>query len=107
LENRLLWKTIVIQKGLFELSAFWKLGGLWRAFLCFWRHLTVKGLLHLDFFLVQQPLLPYFDFDMDKCREYVALRNPNARVIPICARTGEGIDEWADWLKEQVRAWQR
>ncbi|WP_417064890.1 hypothetical protein, partial [Gemmiger sp.] len=56
LENRLLWKTIVIQKGLFELSAFWKLGGLWRAFLCFWRPLTVKRLLHLDFFLVQQPL---------------------------------------------------
>lgn len=51
-------------------------------------------------------VLPYFDFDMDKCREYVALRNPNARVIPICARTGEGIDEWADWLKAQVRAWQ-
>ena len=51
-------------------------------------------------------VLPYFDFDMGKCREYVALRNPNARVIPICARTGEGIDEWADWLKEQVRAWQ-
>ena len=51
-------------------------------------------------------VLPYFDFDMDKCREYVALRNPNARVIPICARTGEGIDEWADWLKERVRAWQ-
>ena len=51
-------------------------------------------------------VLPYFDFDMDKCREYVALRNPNARVIPVCARTGEGIDEWADWLKEQVRAWQ-
>ena len=48
-------------------------------------------------------VLPYFDFDMDKCREYVALRNPNARVIPICARTGEGIDEWADWLKEQVK----
>jgi hypothetical protein len=56
LENRLLWKTIVIQKGLFELSAFWKVGGLWRAFLRFWRHLSVKRLLHLDFFLVQQPL---------------------------------------------------
>ena len=51
-------------------------------------------------------VLPYFDFDMDKCREYVALRNPNARVIAICARTGEGIDEWADWLKEQVKAWE-
>ena len=59
LENRLLWKTIVIQKGLFELSAFWKLGGLWRAFLCFWRHLPVKRLLHLDFFLVQQPLFRF------------------------------------------------
>ena len=51
-------------------------------------------------------VLPYFDFDMDKCREYVALRNPKARVIPICAKTGEGIDEWAQWLKGQVKAWQ-
>ncbi len=52
-------------------------------------------------------VLPYFDFDMDKCREYVRMRNPNARVIPICARTGEGIDAWADWLEQQVRAWQQ
>ena len=36
-------------------------------------------------------VLPYFDFDMDKCREYIAMRNPNAKVIPICAKTGEGI----------------
>ena len=51
-------------------------------------------------------VLPYFDFDMDKCREYVAMRNPKAKVIPICAKTGEGIDRWAAWLKEQVREWQ-
>ena len=51
-------------------------------------------------------VLPYFDFDMDKCREYIAMRNPNAKVIPICAKTGEGIAEWADWLREQVKAWQ-
>ena len=51
-------------------------------------------------------VLPYFDFDMDKCREYVALRNPNARVIPICARTGEGVDAWCDWLRRQVNEWQ-
>lgn len=51
-------------------------------------------------------VLPYFDFDMDKCREYIALRNPNAKVIPICAKTSEGIAEWADWLREQVKAWQ-
>ena len=51
-------------------------------------------------------VLPYFDFDMDKCREYVAMRNPQAKVIPICARTGDGMDEWTAWLKEQVSQWQ-
>ena len=51
-------------------------------------------------------VLPYFDFDMDKCREYIAMRNPNAKVIPICAKTGEGIAEWTAWLREQVKAWQ-
>lgn len=51
-------------------------------------------------------VLPYFDFDMDKCREYIAMRNPTAKVIPICAKTGEGIAEWTDWLREQVKAWQ-
>lgn len=48
---------------------------------------------------------PYFDFDLDKCKEYVKMRNPNARVIPICAKTGQGVAQWADWLREQVRAW--
>ena len=50
-------------------------------------------------------VLPYFDFDMEKCREYIRMRNPRAKVIPICAKTGEGIEEWTDWLKEEVRAW--
>ena len=50
-------------------------------------------------------VLPYFDFDMDKCREYVKMRNPNAKVIPICARTGEGMDEWYDWLRSEIKAW--
>ena len=50
-------------------------------------------------------VLPYFDFNMEKFRENVKLRNPNAKVIPICARTGEGIAEWADWLREEVKNW--
>lgn len=50
-------------------------------------------------------VLPYFDFDMEKCREYIRMRNPKTKVIPICAKTGEGIEEWTDWLKEEVRAW--
>lgn len=37
-------------------------------------------------------VLPYFDFDMEKCVEYVHMRNPEAKVIPICAKTGEGMD---------------
>lgn len=50
-------------------------------------------------------VLPYFDFDMEKCREYILTRNPAAKIIPISARTGEGIDEWADWLLEEVNKW--
>ena len=50
-------------------------------------------------------VMPYFDFDLDKCREYVRMRNPKARVIPICAKTGEGVDEFADWLLGEVKNW--
>ena len=50
-------------------------------------------------------VMPYFDFDLDKCREYIAQRNPNAKVIPICAKTGEGVDEWAAWLSQQTDEW--
>lgn len=52
-------------------------------------------------------VLPYFDFDMEKCKEYVHRRNPDAKVIPICAKTGEGIAEWVDWLLQEVENWQR
>ena len=52
-------------------------------------------------------VMQYFDFDMDKCREYIHMRNPNAKVIPICAKTGEGIKEWIDWLLEEVRNWRK
>ena len=50
-------------------------------------------------------VLPYFDFDLDSCRKYVKKLNPNMKIIPISARTGEGIEEWADWLREQIKAW--
>ena len=50
-------------------------------------------------------VLPYFDFDLEKCEKYVRRLNPNMKIIPISARTGEGIEEWANWLREQIRAW--
>ena len=50
-------------------------------------------------------VLPYFDFDMELCRKYIHMRNPKAEVIPVCARTGEGIDLFADWLERSVKEW--
>ncbi len=50
-------------------------------------------------------VLPYFDFDVEKCREYIRRRNPNAKVFTICAKTGEGIAEWTDWLMNEVEMW--
>ena len=50
-------------------------------------------------------VMPYFDFDLDKCREYVKLRNPKAEIIPICAKTGEGIEALADWILKEIKNW--
>jgi len=50
-------------------------------------------------------VMSVFDFDLEKCKEYVRRLNPHMKIIPICAKTGEGIQEWADWLREQTRAW--
>ena len=50
-------------------------------------------------------VLPYFDFDMEKCRRNILGRNPEARIIPICARTGEGVEDFADWLIKEVADW--
>lgn len=51
-------------------------------------------------------VLPYFDFDMEACKENIWKRNPHAKIIPISARTGEGIEEWTEWLLREVAQWQ-
>lgn len=51
-------------------------------------------------------VMPYFDFDLAKCTEYIHMRNPKATVIPICAKTGEGVDIFAEWLLKEVKEWQ-
>ena len=48
---------------------------------------------------------PYFDFDFEKCTEYIHMRNPKAKIFPISAKTGEGMEAVANWLKEEVRNW--
>ena len=51
-------------------------------------------------------VLPYFDFDMDKVVEYAHMRNPDLKIFPISAKSGEGMGAWCDWLHQQVKDWQ-
>lgn len=50
-------------------------------------------------------VLPYFDFDLEKVREYAHMRNPRLQIFPVSAKTGEGMSAWTDWLRAQVEAW--
>lgn len=50
--------------------------------------------------------IDYFDFDLEAVKTRAKKLNPNIKIIPISAKTGEGIDEWANWIKEEVKNWQ-
>ena len=52
-------------------------------------------------------VLQCFDFDMERCRKYIRKRNPHAKVLPVSARTGDGIDAFAGWLLEKVNNWKQ
>ena len=52
-------------------------------------------------------VMPYFDFSLERCKQYIHERNPKAQVIPICAKTGEGVDVFVRWLKDQVNNWKQ
>ena len=52
-------------------------------------------------------VLAYFDFDLEQCKKYIHMRNPKAKVIPICAKTGEGMELWYQWLRDEVSAWKK
>jgi len=50
-------------------------------------------------------VMPYFDFNMEQCEEYIRQRNPKAQIIPISAKTGEGIDAFANWILHEIKNW--
>lgn len=52
-------------------------------------------------------VLPYFDFDMEKVREFARRRNPNMQIFPISAKTGQGMDALAAYLKEKITQWKK
>ncbi len=49
-------------------------------------------------------LLPLLDFDLDYFRRGVEALNPDVAFFPISCKTGEGVQEWVDWLVERCRA---
>ncbi len=49
--------------------------------------------------------IDFFDFNMKVCIERVKKLNPNIKIIPICAKTGEGIEKFADWVQKEVEEW--
>ena len=50
-------------------------------------------------------VMPYFDFNLQTCTQYIHLRNPNAQIFPISAKTGEGVEAFTNWLQTEVRQW--
>jgi len=50
-------------------------------------------------------VMDYFDFNLEAVIERVTKLNPKIKIIPISARTGEGIEEWADWIRTEVKNW--
>ena len=51
--------------------------------------------------------LPWFNFDMSKCIERVRFLNPDIRIFPVSAKTGEGMSEWEEWLTTETERWIR
>ncbi len=51
--------------------------------------------------------MDFFDFDLEACEQRVKALNPNIKIIPISAKTGEGIDQWANWLRNEVSEWNK
>lgn len=49
--------------------------------------------------------LDYFDFDLEAVKERVKKLNPNIKVIPISAKKGEGMEEWIEWIRNEVKMW--
>lgn len=51
--------------------------------------------------------MEFFNFDLQAVTERVTKLNPHIRIIPISAKTGQGINEWADWIRNEVKSWNR
>ncbi len=51
--------------------------------------------------------ISYFDFDLEKFKERVYNINPRIKIFPVSAKTGEGMEDLENWLREQIRDWRK
>lgn len=49
--------------------------------------------------------LPVFDFDINKAKDAILMRNPNAEIFMISAKSGDGVSTWTDWLETKIKDW--
>jgi hydrogenase nickel incorporation protein HypB len=49
--------------------------------------------------------LPYFDFDVAAVKQRVLRLNPDCEFFEVSAKTGEGFERWADWIRRNVKTW--
>ena len=47
-------------------------------------------------------VMPYFDFNLERCKKNILMRNPHATIIPVSAKTGDGMDTLAEWLRGKL-----
>jgi len=50
-------------------------------------------------------VMDFFDFDINLLKNKLVKINPEIQVIPICAKTGEGIEGWLDWIRDEIKQW--
>ena len=52
-------------------------------------------------------VMPYFDFDREKVVEYAKMRNPDIEILFVSAKTGEGVDNVAEWIRRNAMEWNK
>jgi len=55
--------------------------------------------------ITKTDVLPYFDFDIEKCRERAKKLNPRIEIFAVSSKTGEGMAEWEAWLSAAIEDW--
>ena len=46
-----------------------------------------------------------FDFNLDLCIQRAKKLNPNIKIFPLSSKTGEGFNDWINWLKQTIKEW--